>query len=512
MAAASPAIPAAAEESVLQGRTKWLVAFVLAFSNLMVVLDMTVANVSVPHIAGSMGVSTHQGTWVVTSYSVAEALVVPLTGWVARRFGTVRLYLVAMSGFTLFSLLCGLSQTLAMIVLCRIGQGLSGGFIMPISQTLLFGLFPGKDRAKAILLGAMTTLLGPALGPNIGGFISDTLSWHWVFFINVPLVIPCLLFIGATLTAHETETRKVPIDTVGLALLVIWVGCLQFMLDIGGDRDWFADPFVVGLALVAAIGFTAFLIWELTEEHPIVDLRVFRYPGYPFGVMALSLSFSSYFASIVVIPQWLQSSMGYPALAAGFITSCTALTALTTSRLAARAMERGVDPRLLVTMAIGWLGCMSLVRANWTSSADYWTLAAPQLIQGFGMAFFMMPLTAISLNSVPQSDMASATGIQNFVRTLSVGIATASALTIWSDKQQEARAEIAANLRPDDALRTLSDSGLNPQQATGMIDQLVQREVLMMATDHVFLVTAVVFFFSAAVIWLAPRPKQPAGH
>jgi DHA2 family multidrug resistance protein len=499
--------PFISAESPLPPRRMWLAALVLAFSNFIVVLDMTVANVSVPHIAGSLGVSLNQGSWVITSYSVAEAITVPLTGWLAGRFGSLRMYTFCMSGFGLFSLLCGSSLTLEMMVLCRIGQGLCGGLLMPLAQTLLLRLFPGALRPKAMLLAAMTTMLGPALGPNVGGIISDNLSWHWIFFINIPLVVLCVTAANTLLPALETPIRKLPIDVTGLCLLLTWVGSLQFMLDIGREHEWFADPLIVTLACIAAIGFVAFLIWELTEEHPVVDLRVFRHGGFTFGVLALSLCFGAYFASIVLIPQWLQGSMGYPAMKAGFVTSCTALASLTTSQLASKVLARGVDARLLVSCAVAWLGCMALVRAQWTSETDFWTLAAPQLIQGFGMSFFMLPLTTISLNSVPLEETASAAGIQNFVRTAAIGVATALVLTVQGNTQQAARSEIVSHLQPGDTLGRLSSAGLSQQDATMMINNLVDREATTMAVDYIFLITAAVFFLCAAVVWFAPRPK-----
>jgi len=497
----------AAPSTLLTGRRLWLTAFVLALSNFIVVLDMTVANVSVPHIAGTLGASLDQGTWIITSYAVAEALTVPLTGWLAQRFGAVRLYIFCMAGFGFFSLLCGMSMTLQMIVICRIGQGLCGGLLMPIAQTLLLQIFPREDMGKAVLLSAMTVMLGPAMGPNIGGFISDNLSWHWIFLINIPLVIGCVMFVSTTLRSKETPTRKVPVDVIGLCLMFIWVGAMQFMLDIGRNHDWFSDPLIVALAIIAGVGFCAFLIWGLTEEHPIVDLRIFRHSGFTFGVVALSLCFGAYFASIVVIPQWLQTSMGYPASLAGFVTSCTALAALTTSQLASKSVAKGIDPRLLVSLAVAWIGCMALVRSNWTNGTDFWRLASPQLIQGFGMSFFMMPLTMISLGAVDSDEIASATGIQNFVRTLSVGISTALALTIWGDTQQEAQTELAANLNPEATMDTLTQAGFSSEQATRYIAALVDREAVVMAVDHVFLVTAAVFFLSSIVIWFTPRPK-----
>ncbi|MFP5433071.1 MAG: DHA2 family efflux MFS transporter permease subunit, partial [Alphaproteobacteria bacterium] len=281
--------------SRLTPRQRTLAGLVLALSNFMVVLDLTIANVSVPHIAGNLGITPDQGTWIITSYAVAEAICVPLTGWLAQRFGVVKMFIWAMIGFGIFSVLCGLSMSLTMLVACRIGQGLCGGPIMPMSQTLLLRIFPPDQRARAMGLWAMTTLLGPAMGPIIGGYISDNWSWHWIFFINVPIAILCVVAAMALLRPVETDTARVPIDRMGLFLLVFWIGCLQIMLDIGRDHDWFGDPLIVILAILAVIGFAAFIIWELTEEHPIVDLRIFRHIGFTSGVFSLALGFGAYF-------------------------------------------------------------------------------------------------------------------------------------------------------------------------------------------------------------------------
>lgn len=483
---------------------------VLALTNFMVVLDITVANVSVPHIAGSLGASLDQATWVITSYAVAEAISVPLTGWLAQRFGAVRVYIIAMAGFGVCSLLSGLAVTLEMLVVSRIGQGLCGGLLMPLSQTLLLRIFPAAQHGKAMLVWTMTLLMGPALGPNIGGIISDNLTWHWIFLINIPFVIGCVSLGYLLLFPAETPTRKVPIDTVGLGLMVFWIGCLQIMLDIGRTHDWFADPLIVALAIMALLGFLVFVIWELAEEHPIVDIRVFRHRGFSFSAGALALCFGAYFASIVVIPQWLQVWQGYPATLAGFVTACTALAALTTSRLAARALTVA-DPRLLVSGAVALLGGMALLRAQWTSDADFWTIAMPQIIQGFGMSFFVLPLTTISLGSVLPHEVASAAGLQNFVRSVSIAVSTAIALTIWDDTQRAASTELVSKLQPGEVMRMLTDAGRSTEEARRIIAHLVERESVIMAVDHLFLLTAVVFFVGAAAIWLIPRPRRPAG-
>ena len=483
-----------------------LAGFVLALSNFMVVLDLTIANVSVPHIAGNLGITLEQGTWIITSYAVAEAICVPLTGWLAQRFGSVRVFMLAMTGFGVFSLLCGMSVTLGMLVACRIGQGICGAPLMPMSQALLIQVFPPERRAAAMGVWAMTTMLGPALGPIIGGAISDNASWHWIFLINIPVAAGCTIAAYFLLRPVETETRKVPIDGVGIMLLVFWIGSLQIMLDIGRDHDWFADPTIVALAIMAGLGFLVFVIWELTDEHPVVDLRVFRHRGFSSGVVTLALCFGAYFASIVVIPQWLQTSMGYTAMQAGLVTAFTAMMGLTTAQLVAKLLPR-VDARIMVSGAVAWLGAMAILRTGWTSDADFWTLSMPQIIQGFAMPFFIIPTTALSLNAVLPEETASAAGLQNFLRTMAVAVSTSLALTVWSDAERRTHNELANVLQPDATMATLDRMGMSAEQGRQMINGLVNQEATTIAMNHTFLVSAIVLFVAAAVVWISPRPK-----
>jgi DHA2 family multidrug resistance protein len=493
----------------LSGSTLVLAGVVLALTNFMVVLDTTIANVSVAHISGGLGISSSEGTWVITSYAVAEAICVPLTGWLSRRFGTVRVFAGGMMGFGLFSMLCGMAPSLAALVAFRIGQGICGGPLMALSQTLLLRVFPKDKHAMTMGIWAMTTLTAPIFGPILGGTISDNWGWHWIFYINIPIAVACSLTAFAVLRPAETGRVKDPIDLVGLTLLVIWVGALQIMLDLGREHDWFGSPMIVALAVVAAVGFAMFLIWELTEARPVVDLRVLRHRGFAVSVTALVFAYGTFFASLVVIPQWLQGAMGYTATWAGYATAFNGVAAVMLAPLVAKRMQK-VDPRRLVFIGVLWLGGTSLLRVFWWSSgSDYWTLALPQLIQGAGMPFFFVPLTSIALGAVEPEETASAAGVMNFLRTMAGAVAVAISTTIWYDGAQEKRAALAGALNgAQAAIDRLTASGYSLEQARLILSQMVDRESVALSTGQTFVIAACVFGAAASIIWLAPRPRR----
>jgi DHA2 family multidrug resistance protein len=471
------------------------------------VLDTTIANVSVAHISGSLGISPTQGIWVITSYAVAEAICVPLTGWLAARFGTVRTFAFGMIGFGVFSILCGLSGSLAMLVACRIGQGLCGGPLMPLSQTLLLRVFPKEKHGAAMGLWAMTTVVAPILGPILGGTISDSWSWNWIFFINIPIAVICVFGTLRLLSAAETRTARMGIDTIGLALLVVWVGALQVMLDLGREHDWFEDRLIVSLAIVATVGCATFVAWEITERRPVVDLRVFRHRGFTISVTSLFFAFGAFFASAVLVPQWLQTSLGYTATYAGYVTAFSGVGAVAMSPVVAKLLDR-VDPRGLVCFGIVWLGFTSLLRAHWTSGADYWTLAIPQMLQGIGVPFFFIPLTTIALGAVDPEETASAAGVMSFLRTMAGAIGTSVSTTLYENNAVVARSEIVSRLDADPTREALQAGGFSLDQARGAIEQVVTQESLALSVNHVFLLAALVFAVAAMIIWLSPRPRR----
>jgi DHA2 family multidrug resistance protein len=491
----------------LTGGRLILAAMVLALSNFMVVLDTTIANVSVPHIAGGLGISSDEGTWVITSYAVAEAVCVPLTGFLTARFGAVKTFIAAMIGFGAFSMLCGLSHNLTMLIVFRLGQGFCGGPLMPLTQTLLLRIFPKDKHPAAMGIWAMTTVTAPILGPILGGTISDNWSWSWIFFINLPVALFCTVGAMTLLRRAETTLQPARIDRIGMMLMLVWIAALQIMLDLGRNRDWFGDPLIVALGIIAVIGFALFCAWEFTEAEPAVDLRVFRHRGFTASVLALAFAFGTFFTSAVIIPQWLQSSLGYTATWAGYATALTGVSAVIASPIVAKLSTR-YDPRALVSFGILWLGFTSLLRIHWTSGADFWSLAMPQLLQGVGMPFFFIPVTTIGLAAVNVEETASAAGLMSFLRTMAGAIATSVATTSWNDSARVSRNEIVATMNTGPTSDALRSAGFSLGQIRGTIDQFVEKESMTLATDHIFLVSASIFAFAAALIWLAPRPAR----
>ena len=492
----------------LTGWQLWAAAFFLSMANLIAILDMTIANVSVLTIAGGLAVTPTQGTWVITSYAVAEAITVPLTGWFTQRYGSVKVFVVAMAAFGLFSALAGMSTSLGFLVFARVLQGMAGGPLMPLSQTLLLRIFPKEKAGAATGIWAMTTLVGPVLGPILGGWICDNYTWPWIFLINLPIAAACAWICWKVLRRYETTIVRNPIDVVGFVLLIVWVGALQIMLDEGKNLDWFSSPIIVALAVVAVIGFVAFLIWEFTEAHPIVDLRVFRHRGFTAAVITISLTFAGFFAANVLTPLWLQSFMAYTATDAGMTTAWIGITAFFVAPAVA-AMSMKMDPRKLVFYGIIWLGAMTFYRTIATTEMTYWDVALPLMLLGLGMPFFFIPSTAAALSSVDEEETNSAAGLMNFMRTLSGAIATSVVTTYWEDEITRNRAELVGVIDPGQVVyNQLTSQGMSDDQAMLVLERMVTEQSVMLATNELMLVVSIILIVSAFFIWLVPKPTR----
>jgi DHA2 family multidrug resistance protein len=495
------------EETHLHGIALFATVGLLALANFMAVLDLTIVNVAVPHIAGSLAVSPNEGTWVITSYAVAEAITVPLSGWLAARFGAVRVMAIAAAGFGLFSLLCGLAPSLSMLVVFRVLQGFAGGPLMPMSQTLLMRISPPNRVQQALGLQTMTTILAPIAGPLIGGSLTDSVGWPWAFYINVPISIFVALMVWTLLRKRETQTVRRPVDYIGLGLLILWIGALQIILDNGQDKDWFGSSFIMILAVVAAIGFVAFLIWELTDEHPIVDLSVFRNRTFSVMAGAMALTFGSFFATVVLIPLWLQTNMGYTATWAGNAMAFQGMLGVVMAPIAAMLISR-VDPRWLMSIGLGILAAVTFWRTGFAQNMTFWQIVAPQVFTGLGIPLFFVPLLGLSIAAVPAAQTASAAGLVNFIRTMSGAFGTALGTVLWDNAATSARVDLAGRLQNSQpVLDKLQAQGLSLQQAVQNLSDMVQSQAVMLATNRVFLLLAITIAVVAAGVWLSPKPK-----
>jgi DHA2 family multidrug resistance protein len=496
-------------EEPLHGAMLWAGAVVLALANFIAVLNMTIANVTVPNMAGALGAGSSQGTWVITAYAVAEAITVPLTGWLAARFGAVRVFSISVVAFGFFSLLCGLSGSLSMLLAMRVFQGMAGGPLLALSQTLLLRIFPKEQSMQAMGLWAMTTLLAPVVGPVLGGWICDNYSWPWVFFINVPMALAFGAIAWTMLKRYEAPLEKLPVDKIGFLLLVVWVAALQIMLDEGKDLDWFASEEIRILAGVAMVGFLAFLIWELTEENPIVDLRVFRHRGFSASMLVLALAFGAFFAVNVLTPLWLQYNLGYTTTWAGMVVAWGGVLSVIFSPIAANLANR-VDARRLIFFGTFWLGVITLWRAVATPDMDYWSIVVPLFFMGVGMPMYYVPLTGLAMGSVEEHETASAAGLMNFVRTISGAFGTSLVTTAWQDRSYIAHDQLVNILDPARDAATLVSAlpGSVATMGREALNLAVTGQSLTLATNDLMVVIAIVFFASSVAIVFAPKAAR----
>jgi DHA2 family multidrug resistance protein len=516
-AAAAPATPSRppagppAAHPPLSGATLALGTVALSLATFMNVLDTSIANVSLPAIAGDLGVSPTQGTWVITSFAVANAISVPLTGWLTQRFGAVRLFTMSVLLFVLASWLCGFADSLESLILFRVFQGLVAGPMIPLSQTLLLSSYPRAMAGTALALWGMTTLVAPVVGPLLGGWITDNISWPWIFYINVPIGMIAALLTWQIYRTRETPRRKLPIDTVGLALLVLWVGSTQFVLDKGKELDWFHSGEIQAWSAVALIGFLVFLVWELTDKHPVVDLRLFKGRNFSLGVLSLSTAYGLFFGNVVLLPLWLQQYMGYTATSAGMALAPVGVFAILLSPIAGRKVSVW-DPRKMAAGAFVLFSVVLWMRSRFTTDTDLVSILIPTLIQGAAMSFFFIPLTTITLSGIAPERMPAAAGLSNFVRITAGALGTSISTTLWESRATMHHAHLTERLAQGDPvtmgwLDRLVGAGLSQQQALAQVNRLIDQQAFTRAADDIFLGSAYLFLALIALIWFTARPK-----
>jgi MFS transporter, DHA2 family, multidrug resistance protein len=503
-----------AEFAPLEGTALVLGTIALALATFMNVLDTSIANVSIPAIAGDMGVSPTQGTWVITSFAVANAISVPLTGWLTQRYGQVRLFTTSVLLFVLASWLCGMAPNIATLIAFRVLQGAVAGPMIPLSQTLLLASYPAAKTGTALAMWSMTVLVAPVAGPLLGGWITDNISWPWIFYINVPVGIFAAALTWSIYRGRDPGRRKVPLDGVGLILLVVFVGALQIMVDKGKELDWFSSDRIVMLALVSGIGFMFFLAWELTERYPIVDLRLFARRNFTMGTVSLAIAYGLFFGNVVLLPLWLQEYMGYTATWAGIVTAPVGLLAILLSPWVGKNVNR-FDPRLLATAAFIGFAFVLWLRSRFDTEADVATIMVPTVLQGAAMAFFFVPLQAIVFSGLPPEKIPWAAGLMNFLRITAGAVGTSLFTTLWSNRASVHHVQLAeaidrTNAQALQTMHAMIAGGLDRQQAATAINRIVDQQAYTMAVTDLFWLSSVLFCVLIAVIWIA-KPEPVAG-
>jgi DHA2 family multidrug resistance protein len=498
----------------LEGSARLWGTIALSAATFMNVLDTSIANVSLPAISGDLGVSSTQGTWVITSFAVANAIAVPLTGWLTQRFGQVRLFVASVLLFIISSWLCGLAPNMTTLIAFRALQGFVAGPMIPLSQTLLLSSYPRAKAGLAMAMWSMTTLVAPVMGPLLGGWITDNISWPWIFYINIPVGLLAAGITWGIYRKRESVTRKVPIDAIGLGLLVLWVGSMQLMLDKGKELDWFHSPEIVTMAVVAVVGFAFFLVWELTDKHPVVDLSLFKRRNFWSGALATAVAYGLFFGNVVILPLWLQQYMGYTATQAGMIMAPVGLLAIVFSPIVGLTVAK-IDPRRYATFSFLVFALVLWMRSNFNTQADFWTIMIPTVIQGVAMAFFFIPLVTITLSGLAPDRIAAASGLSNFARITAGAMGTSIATTVWENRAALHHAQLVesvnqGNAAANSAMAGLAGSGFSAEQVLGQLNRIVDQQSFMLAANDVFYASAVLFLLLIPFVWLA-KPTRSAG-
>jgi len=498
---------------------KWLVTLSVMIPTLLEILDTSIANVALGHIQGSLSAGQDEVTWVLTSYLVANAVVIPMSGWLSRVMGRKNYLMASVAVFTVASMLCGLARSLEALVFFRIVQGLGGGGLQPMSQAILLETFPPRQRGLAMAIFAMGAVLGPILGPLLGGYITDNYSWIWIFYINVPLGIVALMMCWAFIFDPPYLQRRESgeaVDFMGLALLSVGLGCLQVVLDKGQGDDWFASGHIVVMSVVAAVCLIGLVWWELRHPNPIVDLRIFRQRNFAAGNVVMFFGFFAFFGSIVLLPMFLQNLMGYTSYLAGLVLGPSGAIMLLILPVVGKLTEK-VDARLLLCFGLTVSGLSLVFMSRFTLQIDIGTAILGRNIQAVGIAFFFVPLSFLTMSSLSRASMNNASALFSLLRNLGGSFGTAFVTTLLARRAQIHQNHLVEHLTPyDTAFTQARDAlrhymGLDPIEAAGLIYRAMQQQAGYMAYVDVFHVQAMLFFGLAVFMWILRRPDH-GGH
>ncbi|NGX38897.1 MAG: Multidrug export protein EmrB [Chlamydiae bacterium] len=497
----------------LTGLPLILSAIALSLATFVIVLDYSIANISIPYIAGDLAISPNEGIYVITSFAVGSAIVLPLSGWLTKKFGLVRLTVLSLIGFVSFSWVCGISNSMTMLVVARFFQGLVAGPLIPTSQSLTLSIFPPEKKETALAFWSTVVIVAPVVGPMLGGWISYDISWSWIFFINIPIGLLAAFIIHLYLKPFETPKEKVSSDWMGVIFLVIGVSSLQYLLDKGEQFDWLSSPIIQACAAASIISFTLLIAWELTHPKPILNLRLFKLRSFSISIIIIATQYALYFGGIVLIPLWLQEYMGYTPIWAGIAVAPLGLTPLLLS-WAMGKLTKKVGPYPLLAISNLLFGIACFITSLFLTQIDLYHIAITRFLFSFGILFMIVPLFSLSLMEISQEKLPQATGIFHFVRAMFGGIGTSIFTTLWVRRSALHHANLSAQVSYDrppvpDFFGKLKQLGIEGTQAWDVVNEFTTRQAAVLGLNDCFYLMGWIFIGLIAILLLGIKRKSP---
>ncbi len=500
----------------------WIIALVVTMATFMEVLDTSIANVSLPHIAGGLSAGVDESTWILTSYLVSNAIILPMSGWFSNLIGRKRFYMACVAVFTISSFLCGLAPNLGSLIFFRVLQGLGGGGLQPSEQAILADTFPPAKRGMAFAIYGMAVVVAPAVGPTLGGFITDNYSWRWIFYINVPIGIISLLLTSRLISdpphLNESRKRSFSIDYIGLGLLALGLGALQVVLDKGQRDDWFDSHFIAILTTIAVAALVMVIFWEWHHDHPIIDLKLFRDRSFATACLLMfSLGFVLW-GTTLLIPLFVQTLMGYPAEQAGLVLMPGGLVIIALLPLVGRMLAR-TDPRRMMVFGLCLLSASMFYMTHFDLQLGFGNVVFARLVQGAGMAFLWVPVNTVAYSYLPREKNNAASGLINLARNVGASMGISYVTTMLDRGAQFHQDQLASHLDPGNpnlqrmlegatsALKAQSGSGAT-QQAYALLQVNVQRQATMLAYIDNFRILAIVALCLIPVVFLVKKPRR----
>lgn len=495
---------------------RWLIALTVMLPTLIEIVDMSVVNVSLDHIRGSLSAGIDESTWAITSYLVSNAIVIPITGWLSRLFGRKKYLIASIAMFTISSFLCGSAWSLRSLVIFRIIQGIGGGALQPLSQSILLEAFPPQKHGMAMAIFGVGIMFGPIIGPLLGGWITDNWSWRWIFYINVPIgIISILLSIFVIHDPPYMKRVKMKIDYPGLLLLALGLGSLQFVLDKGQREDWFSSSLIVTFSIISAVSLILFVILELFSENPVINLRLFKDRTFTTGNILMFFAFFNLFGSIVLLPIYLQTLMGYTSFLAGLVLGPGGIATMFALPIAGKFVEKR-NPKIILIAGISICALSTYLMSKFTLHADFFNISIPRVVLGIGMGFLFIPLTTMTLSHIPRERMTDATAMYNLLRNIGGSVGVAFVTTIIARRAQFHHLRLVEHLTPFNniyieikryagALQSYKGMGfINP-------DAFIYRDLLsqanMKAFNDAFFLLSVLMMIILPLVLLMKREK-----